>query len=183
MGTSSACAPTTDPEDAKRWQDCAGSPWPTRWRRSAKSSGPTASALEEAVERARPERALAALSAGILNRARGRSADPACAEAARRLRLTPNLAIPALAAGLGLSARQLERRFRAHVGLPPKAFARVARFDRAVRRLGDGTPLALLALDCGYADQAHFSHEFRSLAGMAPRAYVANRQDADAGTS
>jgi len=142
--------------------------------------GAGATAVEEAVAGACDGRALAELASRLTPRCRNRGPDASCLEAARRLRVSPGLAIPAVAAALGLSVRQLERRFRASVGLTPKAFARVARFDRAVRALGadPAQDLAALALDCGYADQAHFNHEFRALAGTSPRAHVANRQDA-----
>ena len=138
--------------------------------------GSGAARIEEAVVTAPEGRALAALAGALLGRWRGRAPDAACIEAARRLRALPGLPIPALAAAIGLSVRQLERRFRRHVGLTPKAFARVARFDRVVRLLGPGRSLAELALDCGYADQAHFNHEFRALAGHSPGAHVAFRQ-------
>jgi AraC-like DNA-binding protein len=145
--------------------------------------GAEAAAIEDAVAEATPEQALAALGRGIVARARGRDVDPVCARVVSMIRRRPGLSIAALAQDIGLSTRQLERRFRAHVGLPPKAFARVVRFDRAVRRLGDGTALATLALECGYADQAHFSHEFRALAGRSVREHVAIRQDTKASSS
>jgi AraC-like DNA-binding protein len=140
--------------------------------------GDGAARVEDAVGRAEPGGALAALSRSLVERGRDLLADPVCAAAAHRFRETPGLSVAVLADDMGLSTRQLERRFRAHVGLSPKAYGRVVRFDRAVRRLGDGTPLALLALECGYADQAHLCHEFRALAGRSVREHVAIRQDA-----
>jgi AraC-like DNA-binding protein len=75
----------------------------------------------------------------------------------------------------GWSDRRLLRGFRDHVGLPPKTFARVLRFRRAIERLereGAGA-LAGVALDCGYYDQAHFNRDFRAFAGGPPTDYVA----------
>jgi AraC-like DNA-binding protein len=67
------------------------------------------------------------------------------------------------------SPRRLIARFREHVGLAPKAAARVIRFDRAVAALSAGAPrIAEVAAACGYADQAHLSREFRDLAGTTP---------------
>jgi AraC-like DNA-binding protein len=89
------------------------------------------------------------------------------------------LRVSALAAGTGWSGRHLTSRFRAEIGLTPKAAARVIRFDRArrlmVRRLAaDGDYLlADLAADCGYFDQAHLAREFRSLAGCPPSQWLA----------
>jgi AraC-like DNA-binding protein len=77
--------------------------------------------------------------------------------------------VRALAADLGWSPRRLIDRFRDHVGLPPKAAARVIRLDRAVSALRSGTPrIAEVAAACGYADQAHLGRELRELGGVTP---------------
>jgi transcriptional regulator GlxA family with amidase domain len=71
---------------------------------------------------------------------------------------------------LNVSPRRLERQFLTHVGMSPKLFARLVRFDRTVRdlaRRGD-TPWARFALAHGYSDQAHFINEFREFAGVTP---------------
>ncbi len=88
--------------------------------------------------------------------------------------------VAALAAGTGWSGRHLTGRFRAEIGLTPKAAARVIRFDRArqllVRNLTVVNPeyrLADLAVTCGYFDQAHMAREFRALAGCPPSQWLA----------
>jgi AraC-like DNA-binding protein len=88
--------------------------------------------------------------------------------------------VAALAAEAGWSGRHLTNRFRAEIGLTPKAAARVIRFDRArhllVRQLtatGSDTRLADLAVACGYFDQAHLAREFRALAGCPPSQWLA----------
>jgi AraC-like DNA-binding protein len=88
--------------------------------------------------------------------------------------------VSALAAGTGWSGRHLTSRFRAEIGLTPKAAARVIRFDRArrllVRNLAVARPeyrLADLAVACGYFDQAHLAREFRALAGCPPSQWLA----------
>jgi len=85
--------------------------------------------------------------------------------------------VSALAAGTGWSDRHLTSRFRAEIGLTPKAAARVIRFDRAKRLLircaDTGTRLADLAVACGYFDQAHLAREFRALAGCPPSQWLA----------
>ncbi|MCO1656444.1 helix-turn-helix domain-containing protein [Pseudonocardia humida] len=74
-----------------------------------------------------------------------------------------------IAAEVGWSHKHLTRRFTTQVGLAPKAAARVIRFGRAVNQLGRGAPsLARLAAESGYADQAHLTRDFRSLAGVTP---------------
>ncbi len=76
-----------------------------------------------------------------------------------------------LCAGAGLSVRQVDRLFREHLGVPPKTFARIARFQNAITRLkGDpGCTLAEVAAQCGYYDQSHLVHDFRRFAGAAPK--------------
>jgi AraC-like DNA-binding protein len=83
--------------------------------------------------------------------------------------------ISELAADIGWSRRHLATRFRREIGLSPKTLARVLRFQRAVRRLREGSPgtLAAVAAECGYYDQAHFNREFRTFAGCTPREFLA----------
>ena len=77
--------------------------------------------------------------------------------------------VRALAVELGWSPRRLIDRFRDHLGLPPKAAARVIRFNRAVTALNSGTPdIAQVAAACGYADQAHLARDVRALGGVTP---------------
>ena len=84
-----------------------------------------------------------------------------------------------LAAETGWSGRHLTGRFRAELGLTPKAAARIIRFDRArqllVRQASDQAGeyrLADLAATCGYFDQAHLAREFRALAGCPPSQWI-----------
>jgi transcriptional regulator GlxA family with amidase domain len=78
--------------------------------------------------------------------------------------------IAGLAAQLCWSRKRLLQRFREHVGLPAKTVARVLRFDHAMKRLEqrEAASIAAVAADCGYADQAHMSREFRELSGWPP---------------
>jgi len=79
-----------------------------------------------------------------------------------------------LATEVGWSRRHLTERFRTEYGLAPKVAARVLRFEQAVARLKRRpTPrLADLAADLGYADQAHLTREWHSLAGCSPRQWI-----------
>jgi AraC-like DNA-binding protein len=86
--------------------------------------------------------------------------------------------VDAVAHALGCSRRHLARRFAEDVGVPPKLAARLIRFEAARRRLGT-VPLAHLAAEHGFADQAHLTREFRALGGAPPTA-VPFLQDAPA---
>lgn len=97
--------------------------------------------------------------------------DAAVGQAVRLLRsggVAPRL--PALADAVGLSERQLRRRFTEAVGYGPKTLHGILRFQHALE-LGRGTSFGLadVAYQAGYADQAHFTREVRRLAGVTPR--------------
>lgn len=72
----------------------------------------------------------------------------------------------------GLSPRALQRLFRRHVGLTPKQVLQRSRLHEAVERVAAGDQdRAGLALDLGYADQAHFTNAFRAGVGRPPGRY------------
>jgi AraC-like DNA-binding protein len=77
---------------------------------------------------------------------------------------------------VGMSTKQLIAVFRAEVGLSPKAYARVRRFQMALTLLSTGAVGgARVAADVGYFDQPHFVREFRSFTGMTPTQYRQQR--------
>ena len=75
-----------------------------------------------------------------------------------------------LAAEACLSPRQFERSFVARVGLGPKLFARIARFDQAFRlkEQQPGLDWLAVAVRCGYYDYRHLVRDFREFAGSTP---------------
>src|SRR5829696_6093883 len=93
------------------------------------------------------------------------AADAAVAEAARRLE-HPQTRVETLAGELGLSERQLRRRFHTAAGYGPKTLQRVLRFRRFLAAAGDD--LARAAVEAGYADQSHLTRECTRLAGRPP---------------
>ena len=87
------------------------------------------------------------------------------------------LRIDAIAKEVGVTERTLHRDVLAAAGLPPKLLARILRFQATLARLQSGRPAPLceLALDGGYADQAHMAREFRELSGLTPGALLKAR--------
>jgi AraC-like DNA-binding protein len=75
---------------------------------------------------------------------------------------------------LGISSRSLGEQFRQHVGMTPKRYLRLQRFHQVMARAaGAGErDWADIALECGYFDQAHLSHEFREFCGMSPTQFA-----------
>jgi AraC-like DNA-binding protein len=82
--------------------------------------------------------------------------------------------VNAVARELGVSERHLRRVFREIIGVSPKAFAKLARFRRALRAARDDADAswAGIAAAAGYYDQAHLIAEFRAIAGVTPRALL-----------
>lgn len=79
------------------------------------------------------------------------------------------------ARGVGLSERSLGRLVRLHTSRPPVWWRNLARARRAASRVDDGTPLADVAADQGFADQAHMTREFRRWFGAPPTRFRASR--------
>jgi len=81
----------------------------------------------------------------------------------------------------GLSRRRFTQLFREQIGLTPKLFCRVQRFQTALKQIGSGASVdwAQLALTAGYYDQAHLAHEFQDFSGLSPSAYLVSNRRAE----
>ena len=144
--------------------------------------GRPAAALGRAVAAAAsPQQALAALQGRVRAHAGG-PPDPLVSAAVRGLRPGQAAEVAVLSASLHISETQLRRRFRAAVGLGPKAVHRILRFQGFLalvqRAIAQGRPagddgLGLLALRAGYADQPHLTRECVRLTGVTPRVFLA----------
>ena len=97
--------------------------------------------------------------------------DQEIAVAARAIARSGGLSrISEVAAAVGISMRQFERRFQRAVGLTPKQFARARRMRAtavAVAR-AQNVNWAELAVEIGFADQPHLAHEMRTVTGRSP---------------
>jgi AraC-like DNA-binding protein len=134
-----------------------------------------------------PQRALAALQAHLLQEFRSAvRADPLVREAVKVLMPWHPVDIGTLATHLALSTSQLRRRCLHAVGVSPKVLQRTLRFQGFLalaqagatasgRRSADG--MAGLAVDVGYADQAHLSRECLRLTGLTPRQLLGGTVD------
>ncbi|WP_164483698.1 MULTISPECIES: AraC family transcriptional regulator [unclassified Polaromonas] len=124
-----------------------------------------------------PQEKLRTLQALLLQRLAGRplqNANPAVARALRQL--GHGMRVEEAVARSGYSHRQFIRLFSQAVGLPPKLYGRVQRFQKALGLMqagpgGDAQALALVAMDAGYSDQPHFNREFREFSGVTPEQY------------
>jgi AraC-like DNA-binding protein len=136
---------------------------------------------------------LAVVYTWLLERAGDRLAmNPLVEHLAGRLIAPGSLRIADLSKETGYTQRHIDGLFRRWVGLPPKPYARIRRFQRVLAHVVRGTPepppqaasvavarrlaepqWARLAVEHGYCDQSHLVRDFRKFAGLSPTAYVA----------
>jgi AraC-like DNA-binding protein len=104
---------------------------------------------------------------------------PAVCFAVGNFRRLPNQPISSVTDQIGLSQSRFIQLFAQQVGLTPKLFCRVQRFQKVLRQIGRSARIdwAEIALSCGYFDQAHFIHDFRAFSGINPSSYVANKTE------
>ncbi len=138
--------------------------------------GPTVRELRERLQGAASVRLrFHLIEQALLARLRAaRPADAMVVRALYRLAQDPAAArIAAVQQASNCSPAQFIRRFDAAVGLTPKTYARVLRFNAILPRIGlaGGCNWAQLAAEGGYFDQSHLIHEFKHLAGITPAAY------------
>lgn len=133
-------------------------------------------------ELASPKARLDCLEQFLLSRLAARierpSRPPQIQFALRYFAHNPSIAsVAETARQIGWSERRFSQVFREQVGLTPKVWCRIQRFQSAVRQLHAGTDVrwAELALDCGYYDQSHFANEFRAFSGVDATTYSARR--------
>ncbi|MGY4474851.1 AraC family transcriptional regulator [Bradyrhizobium sp. USDA 3364] len=76
----------------------------------------------------------------------------------------------------GVGSFHLIRLFQKHVGLTPYAYLTQVRIAKSRQLLRLGEPVAQVALDVGFADQAHFTKRFKQLTGTTPALYARSMQ-------
>lgn len=127
------------------------------------------------------EARFAALESALLTRLASAShryavPHPAVAFALRAFHAAPQTwTVAEVTEHIGLSPRRFIEVFSEAVGLTPKTYCRIQRFQAALRRMtpGESVSLAEVAASCGYYDQSHFIHDFRAFSGLTPSAYLA----------
>ena len=132
--------------------------------------GPELSALRDRIgETVDDHRRIAMLSAFLIRRLRRR--DLAIARSIDRIVAARGQdSIDAVARDAGIGHRRLERAFRTHVGVSPKMFSRIVRFQHVLRHSRPDTAGAWadVAARCGYTDQSHLIRDFQQFTGTTP---------------
>ncbi len=82
--------------------------------------------------------------------------------------------IAAVTRQTGYSHKHIIALFKKHIGVTPKEFLKVMRFQKAVEHIERQPAIdwASVALDCGYYDQSHFIADFKTFSGYTPKLYV-----------
>jgi AraC-like DNA-binding protein len=143
--------------------------------------GPLAGELRDRVrEVSTPAEKFRAMETALLERVnRQLQLHPAVRYALAEFARAPHIrSVIDVARQAGLSRRRFAQLFREQVGLTPKLYCRLHRFQDVLRQiaLGASVDWADLALAGGYCDQAHLANEFRSFAGISPSSYLASER-------
>ncbi len=80
---------------------------------------------------------------------------------------------------VGFSQKHMIDMFRQHVGMTPKSFLKVMRFQKAIREIEQNRQVtwARIAYESGYYDQAHFINDFKTFSGFTPSQYLTRHSD------
>jgi len=80
---------------------------------------------------------------------------------------------------IGISSRRFIQLFSNEVGLTPKLFCRVRRFQQVLQQIhrGGEPDWVDIATSCGYFDQAHFIHDFKAFSGINPTTYLVQKTE------
>ena len=136
--------------------------------------------MEDRLQRATKETRIELLQLFLLNLLQGTSANVRVEVAARHLAVASGLPrMDRLALELGLSERHFRRLFHSQVGISPKLFHRIMRFQRVMDFRTTTMPWSQVAATCGYADQAHLIREVVAFSGRTPGQLAKLRSHAD----
>lgn len=134
---------------------------------------------DQLLELKSPEEKIVALESFLLRQAKRQlELNRAISYAVSCLQQSPQfLAIRDLANTIGITQKHLISQFERIVGLRPKSFARVCKFQRVVNLIEQQKEIdwTRIANDCGYYDQAHFIKEFQAFSGLNPSTYLHQR--------
>lgn len=136
--------------------------------------------LDRLSEEPLPRKRLAILEAALAKvwgerEGRCRAIHPTVEYALRTFHATPAIrTIADVSREVGWSRRWLTQSFAESIGMAPKKYCRLLRFQHVVRQIGSGQRVewAALAIASGFSDQAHLAHEFRAFSGLTPEGFL-----------
>jgi len=101
--------------------------------------------------------------------------NPCVAFAVEEMTKRPDrLSIARMNEKIGYSQKHFTEMFRRQVGVTPKSYLRLMRFQKSVQKIDNATEVdwGTVALDCGFYDQAHFINDFKHFSGFTPEQYA-----------
>jgi AraC-like DNA-binding protein len=129
------------------------------------------------LQQSSPERRFWVLEQFLMQMMQPPNDHPAVDFALQQFQQSANSTMSAVVEQTGFSTRYFNQLFRNQVGVTPKLFCRIQRFQNALEMLSVKAPVDWMeiALTCGYFDQAHFIHDFRAFADCTPTEYLTQR--------
>lgn len=100
--------------------------------------------------------------------------------AVNKILASPNqLSIEQISAKVGYSQKHLIKLFKDNVGVAPKGFLKIIRFQKAIQEIETAKKIEWtgIAFESGYYDQAHFINDFRSFSGFTPNQYLQRQSE------
>jgi AraC-like DNA-binding protein len=140
---------------------------------------PGVGSIEDELQALESRQTVERIQSWLLQRvaSRTRDVDPDVVAALRLMTATGGRErIGVISKEIGTYRRRLERLFKVQVGVGPKEFASLMRFNQVIREVGQSS-WADIALDAGYADQAHFIRDFKRRTGMTPTEFRCRKDD------
>lgn len=106
---------------------------------------------------------------------------PSLADVARYIEanFSERITLKDLASVAELSVFRLVTVFRREMGISPYRYLSAVRVKKAQQLLRQGVPPAIAATEVGFFDQSHLCRHFRTICGMTPRQYLANRDSSE----
>ena len=108
------------------------------------------------------------------------SVNPAVAYAlAEIIRGPDQISLGRVSQNVGYSQKHFIAMFKEHVGITPKAYLKIIRFQKAIVEIEERKEVnwAGISQDCGFYDQAHFINDFKFFSGFTPEEYVRRKND------
>jgi AraC-like DNA-binding protein len=80
---------------------------------------------------------------------------------------------------IGYSQKHFIGMFKRQVGISPKAYLKIIRFQKAISEIEQHKEVnwTIISQDCGFYDQAHFINDFKYFSGFTPEEYVRMKND------
>lgn len=106
--------------------------------------------------------------------------DPVVEYAVDRIIATPDqISLGKLNDSIGYSQKHFISLFKSQVGITPKAYLRIMRFQKAINEIEEIQKVewTAIAQDCGFYDQAHLIKDFRAFSGLTPEQYVRSKSE------